>query len=44
MKYKFCYKCRKLIPGEMYNHHKVIYNGCTINDIQERLKAKANTA
>jgi hypothetical protein len=23
IKYKFCYKCRKLVPGQLYLEHKV---------------------
>ena len=25
IKYKFCYKCRKLIPGQMYPEHKAMH-------------------
>ena len=26
IKYKFCYKCRKLIPGQMYPEHKAMHD------------------
>jgi len=26
IKYKFCYKCRKLIPGQMYPEHKALHD------------------
>jgi hypothetical protein len=29
IKYKFCYKCRKLVPGQLYLEHKV----CRLNII-----------
>ena len=26
IKYKFCYKCRKLVPGQLYPEHKAMHD------------------
>jgi len=35
IKYKFCYKCRKLIPGDLYQEHKTMHESGDIPSLNE---------